>query len=327
MHNPLVLRSRATSSRNGGLMPAVYRKLKLVFETVDSRLRNCDYFHFVDCRRDARLLVCLLVSDQAELWPHVIPRFEAALPDADVCVVSQGMHSEYLEGLCASKAWSYLWTTTDDTSLAQNICYGLHPAAQLIIKVDDNVFVVRDTLRSLVDEHHRFKSDGVIDPGFLAPVSPLNGACYRLVLDRLGCLEEYEARFGRARLASVGTALQNDPAAAQWIWERTIPLERTAARMASSAQDHVLSPIQFNTGLILFERAFWQEFGHFPVYRRRLVAGFCTDGLDEFHFCTRSISASRPMVITMRSFAARFAHCGQYEGMRATMLVRPQLFN
>jgi hypothetical protein len=154
---------------------------------------------------------------------------------------------------------------------------------------------------------------------------PVNGFCYRYLLKMLGLLGEFEQRFGRARVAVSGVPIQTDPAAAIWMWERTAPLEETAARLSATPRT-LLCPIQFSIGLIAFERSLWDAIGHFPVFRRRLLAGQSTLGADEAHICSKAVGLSRPGVVTTRAFAGHFSFGPQYAAMRSLAETAPSLF-
>ena len=286
-----------------------------------------DRVRFDDRRRGTGTLVCMLAGHKPDLWDFVMPRFRAALPeDADVCLVSPGVHRQDLALLCASNHWSYLSTATNDVCLAQNIAYRLHDKARLIMKLDEDMFLLPGTLSILASEYWRIKALGTVNPGFVAPVIPLNGFCYRPLLERLDLLKAYEARFGIARIACSGTPLQSDGHAARWIWEQTAPLERTAQHLVTASDDTLLCSVQFSIGLIAFERDFWESTGHLPVFRRRLMAGMSTLGADEEHLCTRAVAQSRPGVVTFATLAGHFSFGPQYAAMKALLDARPGLF-
>jgi hypothetical protein len=231
-----------------------------------------------------------------------------------------------LSDLCRREGWSYLSTATHDTSLAQNVCYRLHARAELIVKLDEDMFLLPDTISALVSQYRQIKARRIVDPGFVAPMVPINGFCYRPLLEMLGLLDEFEARFGRARIAYSDVPIQNDPAAACWMWERTAPLELTAERLAAKPIQTLFCPVQFSTGLIAFERSFWEMIGHLPVFRRRLVFGLSTHGADERHISTEACKRSRPGVITTGAFAGHFCFDAQYAGVRTLINRRPELF-
>jgi hypothetical protein len=179
---------------------------------------------------------------------------------------------------------------------------------------------------NLVREYQRIKAAGKVDPGVVAPMIPLNGFCYRPLLTSLGVLEEFEALFGTARLAVTGLPIQTDPAAARWIWEKTSPLENLAQHLLQSESADLLSPIQFSIGIIVFERAFWEQFGYFMVHRRKIMAGMNTLGGDESHICAAAMVNSRPIVVTTHAVAGHFSFGAQYAGMVELMRSKPELF-
>jgi hypothetical protein len=285
-----------------------------------------DRITFDDRRNGARVVVIMLAGYKPELWPLVFPRLKAAIPEADVCLVSPGLRSEELSDLCRREGWSYLSTATNDVSLAQNVCLRLHDQAELIIKLDEDIFVLPDTISTLLAEYRRIKLEGKVNPGFVAPMIPLNGFCYRYLLEMLALLDEYEAQFGRARIATAGIPLQGNPAAARWIWERTAPLERLAARLQGMERRELLSPIQFSIGLIAFERGFWEQIGYFAVPRHKIVARMSTLGGDEACLCTAAMIHSRPIVVTTATVAGHFSFGPQYAAMSALLKSRPAIF-
>jgi hypothetical protein len=315
-----------TLPREALIAPAVSGNLAKWVNAMTRRLKVTDQFHFDDRRSGSPVLVCMLAGYKPELWRFVMPRFERALPDADVCLVSPGLRNGTLSDLSRRAGWSYLSTATNDVSLAQNVCYRLHAKAELIVKLDEDMLLVPDSLSALISQYRGIKAQGIVDPGFVAPMIPVNGFCYRPLLEILGLLDEFEARFRRARIAYSGTPIQDDPAAACWMWERTAPLEQTARRLAAKPVRTLFCPIQFSTGLIAFERSFWEMIGHLPVCRRRLVFGLGTHGADERHISAQAFGTSRPGVITTGALAGHFAFEAQHAGVIPLMERRPELF-
>ncbi|HUB45653.1 MAG TPA: hypothetical protein VMB73_11765 [Acetobacteraceae bacterium] len=305
---------------------SLYNGLKDRATSLDRLSRLHDRFRLDDRRRGRPVLVCLLAGYKPQLWPFVIPRMKASLPEADVCILSPGLRNARLAELCSVEGWSYLSTATNDVSLAQNVCYNLHPAASMIVKLDEDMFLLPETIRNTLTEYTRMTEEGALHPGCVAPVIPLNGFCYRHLLELLGLLGEYESRFGIARMATSGISLQTDPAAATWIWEKTTPLSTLAKRLAAEPIRWLPSPIQFSIGLIAFERAFWEEIGYFPVYRRRLLVGASTLGGDEAYLCAKAVETSRPVVVTTAAVAGHFSFAPQYAAMKTLLDSRPEMF-
>jgi hypothetical protein len=311
----------------GTPLDRAYRRLKEGAAAVGAFSRLHDSYRFDDRRTGASVLVCMLAGYKPELWPYVMPRFRAALPEgADICLLTPGKRSEDLAMLCRREGWSYLSTSTNDVALAQNVCYRLHDAAGMIVKLDEDMFLLDGSIAVLLDEYHAIKNEGAVDPGMVAPMIPLNGFCYRHLLNMLDLLDAFEARFGRARLTTAGMPVQTDAEAARWIWEHTAPLEETAGRLAGMERHRLLCPIQFSIGLIAFERSFWQQIGYFAVNRRRLLAGISTLGGDEAYLCAQAMERSRPIVVTTAALAGHFSFGPQYAAQRTLLAQRPDLF-
>lgn len=302
------------------------RPVKHVVKTAGAYSRLYDRVRFDDRRDNARVLVAMLAGYKPELWPIVMPLFEASVADCDVCIISPGLYSDELAELCRRKGWSYLSTSTNDVSLAQNVCYRLHPAAEMIVKIDEDMFVLPDTISILLEEYRSIKREGVMLPGFLAPMIPLNGFCYRPLLVRLGLIDEFEQTFGRAQIGTSNLPVHLDPDIAQWIWERTTPLADTAASLNRLGRERLTCPIQFSIGLIVFERAFWESIGYLSVNRRRILSGISSLGGDEAYLCAAALCASRPAIVTTATVAGHFSFGPQYDALKSLLSARPGLF-
>lgn len=304
----------------------LYDRLKHGRLVITAYSRLHDRFTFEDRRKGRHILVCMLAGYKPDLWPFVMPRFREALPEADVCLVSPGKRSEPIAELCRHEDWSYLSTRTNDVALAQNVCYRLHDAAEMIVKLDEDMFLLPDTISLLLAEYHAIKAAGAVNPGFVAPMIPLNGFCYQYLLEMMELLEEYEATFGKAQLATSGLPVHNDPAAARWIWEHTSPLAAMAEQLKQLGSRRLLCPIQFSIGMIAFERQFWEQIGYLAVHRHRLLMGLPTLGGDEAYICTRALEMSRPAVVTTAAVAGHFSFGPQYAALKAFLDERPELF-
>ena len=308
-------------------MAGLYQSLNASAHYVAEKLRLRDRYQRAGVQSDRETLVMMLVGYKPDLWPYVMPRFEAALPDdCTVCLVSPGLYREDLASLCQAKGWSYLGTRTNDVALAQNVCLSLHPGARIVVKLDEDMFLLPGTIAALIAFYDQVKAEGIVNPGFVAPMIPVNGFSYRSLLERLDLLADFEARFGPASVMTTGHAIAIDPAAARWIWERTTPLAETQARLQAAPVDMLLSPIKFSIGLIVFERVYWEEFRFFRVYRHRLMAGQSTLGGDEQFLCRECIDRSRPIIVHPQILAGHFSFGPQYQGMMALLNERPELF-
>jgi hypothetical protein len=304
----------------------VIRTATQIASAIGARLRLTDHYAFDDRVTGAPTVVCLVAGQKFELWNYTLPKLRAAARDVDVCIATPGRMQTELREICAEFTWSYLGTATNDASLAQNICYRLHSDAATIVKLDDDILLLRDTIAKLVDDLYALQDTSVTRPGFLSPVLPLHADCYRWVLERLGRIEEFDRRFGPDSGSNSDTALEESPEAARWIWRTTAPLETTADRLPDPDRKLLTCDGAHRLGIMAFERSFWESIGYLPVHRGRLVAGLPSYESDEAHIVAQASVASRPGYITSSAFAGRFAHPHQYPAMLKLLQAEPRLF-
>lgn len=305
----------------------IYNSARLIVSRVSDSWKLKDGHRIDNHKPEAETLVMMLVGYKPDLWETVMPRFAAAVPaNATVCLVSAGMWNEDVARIARSHGWSYLGTKTNDVSLAQNVCLSLHPNVGLVAKLDEDMYLLPGSIQKLLDYYVELKQGGEVNPGIVAPTIPVNGYSYRQLLIRLGLLEQFEERFGDARLSTTGVPVSDDPEAARWMWEQTAPLEGVAERLQDDEVPLLLSPIRFSIGLVVFERSFWEEMRYFPVHRHRLWAGKNTLGADEEFFCKECLDRSRPIVVHPRVLAGHFSFGRQYARMRSLLDERPELF-
>ncbi len=308
------------------LGPSLYRSLKFCARGIRGQLRLCDSYRFEDRSDQNAELVCLVAGRKRELWHLVLPHIEEAAADRYVCVVSPGIYDKALSLLCEQWGWSYLSTATKDANLAQNICYSLHEDAEIIVKIDEDMFLLPGSIEALVDRYQSIRNEGIVRPGVLAPLVPIDGHCYRYFLEALNLLDGFELLFGKARMHAQDSAVVTSSEAALWIWQQTSPLSYAAEALAELPEKLLYVPIVLNTGMIVFERSFWEAVGYLPVYRRRLVFGKNTNITDSEYICSRAMMLSRPVIMTSHVVAGRFSHEAQYKDMREQLGRNPGMF-
>lgn len=257
--------------------------------------------------------------------PLVLASVAAAARDQYVCLVSDGIYDDSLSDVARKLGWSYLGTWTRDRSLAQNLCYRLHPEVETIVKIDSTTLLLPGSIEALIGRARSLKAEGVVDPGAVAPFIPLDGICHRPILQALGLLEEFECRFGRARLSCDGLIEARGDVAA-WMWEHVSPLRRTADILAGLPEQLLMAPIRFRSGMVTFDRSFWEAMGRFPVTRRRLMVGINCDDSDGDALGGAALMMSRPIVMTSHVVAGRIAFDRQIDAMSSLLERRPELF-
>jgi hypothetical protein len=306
--------------------PRLYGALSRSAKRIGRRLRTTDAYRFDDRRTGEPTLVCLMAGHRRDLMPHVLTAASAALRDHYVCLVSDGSYDTDLSEFSRQLGWSYIGTWTRDTALAQNLCYRLHPEAQTIVKIDPAMLVLPGSISRLLARFTELKTESVIEPGALSPFIPLDGICHRPLLEALDLLDAFESRFGPAKLAAETSPIEASYDVAKWIWEHTCPLSETAQKLAAMPERLLMPPIRFRAGLVVFQRSFWEDFGFFPVLRRRLMVGRSTECTDGDALGAAAITMSRPIVMTSHALAGRIAFAPQIGAMSALMGESPDVF-
>jgi len=267
------------------------------------RAANCvpREVHHLELRSKGRKRLFLVVAGYKEdLWPLTMLRLKVSIPqDTDVCVVSPGRQSPALQSACSAMDWSYLATKENRLSLAQNVAIALHPEAEWIHKVDEDIVVSAAYCESLEETYRHAAARDECSVGFVAPTLNVNGFSYRSFLNFLGPekLAEFKARFGDARMSCVGTAAWRDPQAAQFLWELSMPFDSLARRFTKRPVGYDICPHRFSIGALLFHRSLWSDCGGFTVANDGQL------GVEEADLCAFCCDNARLMLVSHRTFA------------------------
>jgi len=255
-------------------------------------------WEFSNRARRQKGLVLVVAGYEPRLWPMTLQRLKRHLPpDQDVCLVLPGRHVPQLESIAADYGWSVLATKENKLGLAQNLTIHLHPDAEVITKLDEDVFIAAGFLEGLADALQKTEAGGIHRPGFVAPVLNVNGFTSRILLSELGRLEEFESRFGTLPAACMETPVWRDPEAATFLWEVTAPFDQLAARFLAAPFATSLCHHRFSIGAIMLRRAVWESMGGFSVTAPGVL------GAEEGDLCAWCVEHSRAMLIAHRVLA------------------------
>ena len=168
------------------------RKLKKFLRyTLNTKCR----YKFHNRRKNSSLLVMILAGYKPFLWDNVFARIKAFAPDdADVCVISSGKYDSTLAEFAEKNNWSYL-STKRNCVLAQNKAILLHPSAEFIYKIDEDIFTTKNSFSVMMNTYRKVIADGLYEPGFVAPLLPINAYAHVRVLEKLGLTEIYTQKF------------------------------------------------------------------------------------------------------------------------------------
>jgi hypothetical protein len=213
--------------------------------------------------------------------------------------------------MCARNGWSYLSVRRNSPGIALNKAISLHPHSDFIYKLDEDIFIGKDfflLLRRGYDDAWRCSLQ---EPGFCAPVLNVNGVSYRAFLRELGLERDYQLEFGELFTRCDDLPVHSNPAAAWWLWRRTLPFDKTSERFAQLAGSHSVCSTRFSIGAILFRHSFIDKVGGFKSSWRSGVLG-----VDEDMLCRDCVSQSRPMCVIDSVLAGHFSFYPQEALMR-----------
>lgn len=295
-----ILRRAAQGSAVGRAMLATRRNLRE--ERGRSRVSDSSH-HFIDRSRGCEKLCIILAGYKEPLWDEVFARLAAFVPDdVDVCIMTSGLENDELKRIAEHHAWSYLSTSVNHLSLVQNIAIELHPHAQWIYKLDEDMFLTEGFFEAMIDTYRHLEEDTLYKPAFVSPL--INVSCYGhlRLLEKLGLLDDFRSTGLTDMKYSDGLhhnrRVIEEPRVAEYMWggsqEVLRDVDALTRRFSSEEFTYSICPARYSIGAILFSRGSWREFGGFPL---TFVGGDYGLGDDEEHICHYACFTGRVMAV------------------------------
>ncbi|KRK86066.1 hypothetical protein FC99_GL001813 [Levilactobacillus koreensis JCM 16448] len=251
----------------------------------------------------------ILAGYKEELWEEVFRRISSFLPkDYDVCIVSSGKYSEQLLEIARNNGWTYISLKRNNVCAALNTAISYFSSGKYFLKIDEDIFISEHTVKNL--ELAYCSSSLEYNPGFMAPLIPINGFGYVEILKRFGCIRDYNHRFGDIRYsAGSDTQVESNPEVAKYLW-KIKGLDQMDDELNQDEFNQVSCPIRFSIGIIYFERSLWEDMDGFYVTPRGNGLG-----LDEEQIDTFCMLKSRPMMVSKNSIAGHLGFGKQNQEM------------
>ena len=293
-----------------------YAFLKRVKDDEDHK-RNFKYKgKFINRSKGSKNLCIILAGYKSYLYADVFGRISKyKMDDLDICIVSSGLYSEELNSIAECNGWSYLSTQENNVSLVQNVAISLHPQAQYIFKLDEDIFITEHFYENMLRAYEYAESTDY-NPGIIAPLIPINGYGHVRILKKLDLVSEYEDRFGKLKFAAGNDRpIENSPEVAKFFWgeKNIIPsIDEMNAQFSAGKIEISPVPIRFSIGAILFKRDLWEAMGGFKVNDRRSVEL----GNDEVNICTYCLIGSRPIIVSENVVVGHFSFGPQNKEMK-----------
>lgn len=259
---------------------------------------KCKWFNR---QKGEKKLCVILAGYKSFLYDTVFNRIERYIPsDIDVCIVSSGIFDKKLYEIAEKNHWSYLSTERNNVSLVQNMAIRLHPNAEFIYKIDEDIFMTKNSFEKLMDTYNKAVSDRRYYVGFVAPLIPINGYGHVRILEKLHKEGEYIDRFGEITYAGFGRfprPIDQNPDTAKFFWggsNHIIPsIDQMNREFQRDTLRYTTCPIRFNIGCILFTRDLWNNMGMYSVPSKG--AGM---GADEEQICEYCLNTSQAIIVS-----------------------------
>lgn len=241
-------------------------------------------YYFTDRSKGKKYLCYILAGYESGIWKDTIGRIEIFQDEnVDYCLVLSGRYDNELDNVAERNEWSYLYTEINQVCFIQNLVIELHPSAEYIIKMDEDIFIGKDFFYQMIKNYHQIERDGEYRIGFVVPVVPLNCCGYASYLNLIGKTEKYEKQFGRA-YKSRFSAVFNVVETAEFLWDTMDTFDNMVNQFLENNGYDILN-CYYNIGCIMYSRQRWLLMGKWPEFPEE--SGM---GRDEAHICQDNVS-------------------------------------
>jgi hypothetical protein len=283
--------------------------------------------YFLNNAKGSSSACFILAGYKPFTWEIVFKRLKKFCPEnIDVCIVSSGVYSPELDSYAKKNNWSYLATKRNCVTLALNTAIKAFPKAENIFKLDEDIFLTEGFFDELPRAYEEASRDYY--PAFSAPLIPINGFGYRVILEKLNLVDLYTKKF-EYPVVSTGAFMQieGNPDVAKFMWSATgeMPgIDSLNAMFKASCEGtagYRVCPIRFSIGAIYFKREFIEKVGWFPVYK-----GNCM-GRDEVFLCNLATSQSKAIIVSEKQVVGHLSFGSQNKSMEEYFILHKETFD
>lgn len=271
---------------------------------------------------------CFILAGYKQFtWEIVFKRLKKFCPEnIDVCIVSSGLYSQELDAYAKKYKWSYFATKRNCVTLALNSAVKSFPNAENIFKLDEDIFLTEGFFEELPRAYQAASHDYF--PAFSAPLIPINGFGYRIILEKLNLVDVYTKKF-EYPVISAGPFMQIEanPDVAKFMWGATgdvpqIDLLNSMFKTSCGGKDgYRVCPIRFSIGAIYFKRKLLEESGWLPVNKGNGM------GVDEVFLCNLATSKSKAIVVSEKQVVGHLSFGKQNKPMEEYCISHKEVFD
>lgn len=295
----------------------LYCKLKKIFDDVEKKRGMEGKFSIINRGKNCKNLLYILAGYKPELWENVFGRIcREHMDDFDICIISSGIYSRRLKNIAYRNGWSYIYSKQNRISNIQNKVISSFPKAKTIWKLDEDMFICKNYFKIMKDTKIKAEKELDYDIGFLGPLIPVNNYGYIRFLKHCNKLQDYERRFGIAKVGfheKRAINLHSFFEANKYLWEITGNLDIKAQDFNQGELRYSICAGRFSIGAIMFERELWENMGGFGRDR------YPCDGRDEEGIASYCVLHSKAMVVAEDALVGHYCFGGFYTEMKKFM--------
>ena len=287
----------------------------------------CNKNIFINRRKNTPFLLIILAGYKSYLFDDVFDRVKNYAPkNLDICITSSGLYDEKLEHIARKNNWSYLITKVNNIPMAQNLSIMIHEKAEMIYKMDEDIFVTENCFEKLLQTFKEVQQNGHYNIGFVAPLIPINGYGHVRILEILGLDKFYEQKFEKILYgAQPGRMIEKNPDVAKFMWGEgnIIPsIDKMNAAFQMRKISYNICSTRFSIGMILFHKNLWKIMGGWKIPPE----GDSGIGRDEEQICIFCMAASLGMIISENVVVGHLSFGQQNEAMKEYYLNHREVF-
>ncbi len=253
-----------------------------------SRVRKLsNSYEFINRSKGAENLLLILAGFQPEYWDVLLGRVNAVAKQfkepMDICICVPSADKDGKLRVIAEKyGWSYLRIKQDLLGRVQNIAIKIHPNANYIFKIDEDIVLPNSYFDNLKAAYHNAEEKFHTAIGFIGPCINLNPYSVLPFVEGINKSDEFVSTFGKYTLRPhwLRADIYKNVDLALWLWKYSVPFDKVASELEINNKGKLsLCPHRYCIGAFLFERQVWNDMGYFTVGCN------VTLGLEEADFC------------------------------------------
>lgn len=160
-----------------------YALMQRIFRNMQEKRAFTHKYKFIDRQKGTAKLIILLAGFQSYYWDMCAKNLDNANYDnSDVCIcIPKGLNNssnEKLFEIAELYKWSVCYIPHDKLAQVQNVAIKLHPNAEVIYKLDEDIMFPINYFRVMDAAREKIISEGIYNPGMVVPIININIATY-----------------------------------------------------------------------------------------------------------------------------------------------------